>query len=153
AKGSGVPAVTGNAEKVLATLQNARGTLVPLSAAATKAVQDLTELNLLIDGELTRDPPKTLAEVNGARARFAEGIQAIRNAEDAIKKQTAALDGLCKSPQQAVEKNIKDMMVAAVSWREAEGVRGGTEWAQAVLNGGVGALQLLAAEPLSAVAV
>jgi hypothetical protein len=153
AKGSGVPGVTGNAEKVLATLQKARDTLQPVSEQATKAVQELTEFNLLIDGELTKEPPKTLAEVRGTRARFAEGVQAIRNSEDAIKKQTAALDRLCKSSQQAVENNIKAMVVAALAWRETEDLREGTEWVQVFLNGGVGALQVLAVEPLSAVAV
>jgi hypothetical protein len=152
AKTSNIPRVEDRADKSIALLKQAQATLPPLSAAAAKAVQDLDEFIMLVE-LLKTEPPQTLPEVKGARARFAESVQECRNAELAIKTQVQAINTLCKSVQVKVEQNIKDMCAAAIAWRKTADIREGADWFQTVVNGAVEAVQVLDAEPMSAPAV
>ena len=152
AKTANIPKVTDRADKAIGLLKQAQATLPPLSAAAAKAVQDLDEFILLVE-LLKTEPPQTLPEVNGARARFAESVQECRNAELAIKNQVQAINTLCKSLQTKIEQNIKDMVAAAIAWRKTADIREGADWFETVANGVVEAVQVLDSEPMSAPAV
>lgn len=152
AKTANVPRVEAKANEAISLLTKARNTLPPLLEAANKAVFELDDfLSLMATLEIAR--PVTLPEVTGAQARMDEAVQKVRNAEEAIQKQVASVNGLCKSMQAEIQKLIRDMVAAAIAWAETEKVRQGTEWFEAVANGSVEAVQALDSEPLSAVAV
>lgn len=152
AKTANIPRVNDRADKSIALLKEAQGTLPTLSAAAGKAVRDLDDFISLVE-YLKSDPPQTLPEVKGARARFAESVQECRNAEQAIKNQVQAINTLCKSLQSKIEQNIKDMVAAAIAWRKTADIREGAEWFETIANGAVEAVQVLDSEPMSAPAV
>jgi hypothetical protein len=152
AKTANIPRVNDRADKSIALLKEAQGTLPPLSAAAAKAIEDLDQFIMLME-LLKTDPPQTPDEVEGARARFVESVQECRNADLAIQKQVQAINTLCKSLQVKIEQNIKDMVAAAIAWRNTADIREGAGWFETIANGAVEAVQVLDSEPMSAPAV
>lgn len=152
AKVSNVPGTETLADRALKVLVPARRSLQPLSDAASKAIEDLSNFVDLVT-YLEGDPPQTMDEVRGARARFAEAIQAVRKSEVEIRRQCEAINEKAESSKDTIEATIKAMVVAAVAWRQSKDTREGTEWLEALLNGAVGLVQLGAGEPISAAGV
>jgi tRNA G18 (ribose-2'-O)-methylase SpoU len=152
AKSSNIPLVKAKAEEARGTLSAAQESLIPLSSDCSDAQDDLRDFFLLVDA-LKAKPPQTLAEVNGARARFDEAIQKVRSKEQAIEAQVTAINKLANKQQKALEDLIKEMVAAAVAWSETENVREGAEVVESLLNGVVNAAQALDSEPMSALAI
>lgn len=152
AKSTHVPGVKDKATKAYEALDRARTSLQPLSENASKKIDELNHFVALVE-HLKAEPPQTMAEVTAAQASFDEAIQAVRNTEDAMKRQVNAINALAKQVQTTVEANIKSMVAAAIAWRKTEDVRTGTEWVETLANGTVNAVQALDGEPLSAVAL
>jgi hypothetical protein len=152
AKVSAVPAAKTLASRALNILVPARESLQPLSEAAGRAVEELTQFVQLVQ-LLEGDPPQTMDEVIGARASFAEAIQAVRKSEVEIRRQCQAINEKAESSKDTIESTIKAMVVAAIAWRQSEDTREGTEWLDAILNGAVGLVQLGAGEPISSTGV
>jgi hypothetical protein len=148
AKGNGVDLVDTHVNAILVTLEKARATLLPISGAASQAVDELRDLIKLVD-YLIETPPITLVEVQGVKARFAESVQAVRNSEDAIKKQTADLDTLCADSKDAIELHVKAIVAAAVAHRESTELVEDVEWAKSLLTGVVGTAQRYWPEPVT----
>jgi len=152
ATSANIPGVKSQAKSAIEILTEAQNTLKPLSEASTKAQLELRDFCGLVD-YLKTDPPQTLAEVKGARARFDEAIQKVRATQQDIKNQVTAINNLAKKQQANLEGLIKQMVAAAVAWRKTGEIREGAEVVESLLNGTVSAVQALDGEPMSALAL
>jgi tRNA G18 (ribose-2'-O)-methylase SpoU len=153
AKSSNIPLVEGKAEAATEKLSTAQGTLDPLSKALDRSREQLEGFIATVDKVLKPKPPETLDEVRGTRTTLDGEVQGLRAAQQAVKDQVAAINNLAKKEQKNLEQLVKEMVAAAVAWRQTEKVRQGSDVAASLLNGAVNAAQALDSEPMSALAL
>ena len=153
AKSANIPLVEGKAGEALEKLSTAQGTLDPLSKALDRSREELEGFIATVDKVLKPLPPGTLDEVRGTRTTLDAAVQGLRAKQQAVKDQVTAINNLARKEQKTLERLIKEMVAAAVAWRETETVREGSDVAAALLNGAVNAAQALDSEPMSALAL
>jgi hypothetical protein len=152
ATSSNITGVKSKAQDVIEELSEAEGTLEPLSASSKKARVELEHFCLLVD-HLRGDPPDGLEQVNGTRASLHEAVQKVRVTQQAIKDQVTAINNLATKRQAKLESLIKEMVAAAVAWRQSKKVQQGADVFASLVNGTVSAVQALDGEPMSALAL
>jgi hypothetical protein len=153
ATSSNIPLVEGKAQTALEKLSLAQSTLDPLSQALDRSREELEGFIATVEGALKTDPPQTLEEVRGTRTSLDGEVQSLRAAQQRVKDQVTAINNLARKEQKTLEQLVKEMVAAAVAWRETEKVREGSDIAASLLNGAVNAAQALDGEPMSALAL
>jgi hypothetical protein len=126
--------------------------LIPLSNASNTARGELQDFCSLVK-TLNAKPPRTLADIKGARARLDEAIEKVRATQRGIESQVTAINRLAKMQQASLESLVTEVVVAAVAQREKEHIREATEVLKSLLSAKVGAVQALDGEPMSALAL